>query len=134
MAIIDSSTRDDSLPTLPPTSDALSDRHQTKATALEDRRLAEIAALEDRHQEDLLEFRAQIEEYRAEAREWRRQFQLNYSFLHALFRAPLWKALRPVRGLCRFFRSRECDTSALLPWSDLDQDCDNAPGSWVATG
>jgi GT2 family glycosyltransferase/glycosyltransferase involved in cell wall biosynthesis len=134
VAIIDSMNKDDSLPTLPTSCEALSDRHRVGTPALEDRRLAEIAALEDRHQEDLLELRAQMEEYRAEAREWRRQFQLNYSFLHALFRAPLWKALRPVRGLSRFFRSREFDATALLPWSDLDEDRDNAPGSWVATG
>lgn len=134
MAIIDSLNKDDSLPTLPITSEALGDRHQIEATALEDRRLAEIAALEDRHQEDLLELRAQMEEHRAEAREWRRQFQLNYSFLHSLFRAPLWKALRPVRGLVRFFRAREFDTTALLPWSELDEGRDHGPGSWVATG
>src|SRR5713226_9502817 len=121
MAITDSSTNNGCLPELPAPSETLSDRYAIEASVLEDRHLAAIAALEDRHQEDLLELRAQMEEYRAEAREWRRQFQLNYSFLHALFRAPLWKALRPVRGLGRFFRSREFDVTALLPWSELDE-------------
>jgi GT2 family glycosyltransferase len=100
---------------------------------LEEQHLAEIAALEDRHLDDLLELRTQVEECRAEAREWRRQFQLNYSFLHSLFRSPLWRALRPARGLHRLLGARGFDESALLPWSELDED-DGGPGHWKATG
>jgi GT2 family glycosyltransferase/glycosyltransferase involved in cell wall biosynthesis len=127
MTVISPSSKDGLQPTLDKT-------FEGALPADAERRLAELAALEDRHQEDLLDLRAQVEECRAEAREWRRQFRLNYSFLHSLFRSPLWRALRPARGVHRFLRARGFDATALLPWSELDEDRDNGPGRWIATG
>jgi GT2 family glycosyltransferase len=153
MAVNNASSRDDRQHTLNETIDAalpagpelcpwertkpeqisLEDRRRLNTAMLEEQHLTELAALEDRHRDDLLELRAQVEECRAEARNWRRQFQLNYSFLHSLFRSPLWRASRPARGLHRLLGARGFDESALLAWSELDKD-DGGPGHWKATG
>jgi GT2 family glycosyltransferase/glycosyltransferase involved in cell wall biosynthesis len=97
-------------------------------------RLDPIAALEHRHQQELLELHSQIEECRADARAWKQQFQLNYSFLYTLFRSPLWKTLRPVRGIYRWFCPRSMDATALQAWELLDKEPKSGPGAWIATG
>jgi GT2 family glycosyltransferase len=108
-------------------------RHEDRANSAAKDTLDEFAALETRYYEETLELLDELEASRSEAREWRQQFLLNYSFVYSLFRSPLWKALRWVRGLRRCALPRGFGASALQPWCELVENSQAGPGSWIAT-
>ena len=77
---------------------------------------------------------AEVETWRAEARDWRLQYLINHSFVQSLFQSAAWKLLRPLRAVRELLRPRGLGVNDLIPWHQLEPDREAAAGTWVATG
>ena len=83
----------------------------TKTTVdLEPRELAEANRLPG----------AEVEAWKAEARDWRLQYLICHSFVRSLSRSLVWRLLRPLRALRQLLRPRGFRVNDLIPWHDLE--------------
>ncbi|HLJ91821.1 MAG TPA: glycosyltransferase [Gemmataceae bacterium] len=77
---------------------------------------------------------AEIETWKAEARDWRLQHLISHSFVQSLMQSPAWKLLRPLRTVRQLLRPRGFGAHHLIPWHQLEPDREAEPGTWIATG
>jgi GT2 family glycosyltransferase/glycosyltransferase involved in cell wall biosynthesis len=77
---------------------------------------------------------AEVEIWKAEARDWRLQYLINHSFVRSLLQSPAWKLLGPLRTVRQLLRPRGFTADDLIPWNQLEPDREAAPGTWVVTG